>query len=159
MGEPIPIPDDVAACPDDSFAISAWAKLRRFGAYMAARFNAPVYLVGSALTKGNPRDVDVRVTLSEEHFRARYGVDSAGWVLEGPPQSWIDEMGKFCEVESTRQRFAVDFQVYPARNAMQYIGRPRVVLAAPTGAIDAAEALHAADLALADSLAAERGVG
>jgi hypothetical protein len=152
----IPIPDDVLACPSDSFAVGAWAKLRRFGVYMAARYNAPVYLVGSALAKANPRDIDVRVTLSEEHFTARFGVDSHGWTMEGPPQSWIDEIGKFCEDESKRQRFPVDFQVYPARHAIRYIGRPRVVLAAPTGAIDAADALHAVDLAFADSLAAEQ---
>lgn len=155
MSESERLPDDVLACPEESFAIPAYLKLRRFGAYMAARFHAPVYLVGSALTKANPRDIDVRVVLSEDHFKARYGVDSHGWLMDGPPQAWIDEVGKFCEQESTRQRLRIDFQVYPARHAMQYCGKPRVVLAAPSDAVDVVAALRAQDDALADALCAE----
>lgn len=154
MSEPVPFPDDVLGCPDESFAKCAWVKLRRFGAYMAARFNAPVYLVGSALRKSHPRDIDVRVVLTEEHFKARYGIDSDGWLQEGPSQKWIDEVGKFCADESTRQRLPIDFQVYPARHSTQYLGQPRVLLAGPTGAIDHAQAIVDADIKLADELAA-----
>lgn len=153
MSDSAPFPDDVLACPDESFAKCAWVKMRRFAAYMAARFNAPVYLVGSALHKANPRDIDIRVVISDEHFKARYGIDSNGWLRDGPPQPWIDEMGKFCEQETTLQRLPVDFQVYPARHAMQFLGKPRVLLAGPTGAVDHAQACHDADMALADTLA------
>jgi hypothetical protein len=154
MSDSTQLPDDVLACPPESFAVAAYVKLRRFAQYMAARFNAPVYLVGSALRKANPRDIDVRIVLSEKHFKARYGQTHNDWLREGPSQAWIDEIGKFCEQESTLQRLCIDFQVMVDRNAVPYIGQPRVLLAGPSGAVDAAEALRAADYALADSMAA-----
>ncbi|HET8777990.1 MAG TPA: hypothetical protein VFN76_10055 [Candidatus Limnocylindria bacterium] len=154
----VPIPEDVLACPPDSFATAAWVKLRRFAFYMAARFNAPVYLVGSALRKAHPRDIDVRVTVTEEHFRARYGCDSKDWLVEGPSQRWVDDMAHFSDQLAREQRLNVDFQVYPARHAIQYRGQPRVLLAAPTGMRDPAEVLHEADLALADEAEAKSKV-
>jgi hypothetical protein len=55
---------------------------------LALRFGAPVYLVGSALELVDPRDVDVRVLVREEDFKARYGDPeewrrAQGW--PGPP--------------------------------------------------------------------------
>jgi hypothetical protein len=41
---------------------------------IAARFNQPVYLVGSALVEEKPRDTDVVVILTDEEFLARYGM-------------------------------------------------------------------------------------
>ena len=41
--------------------------------WYAAYYGAPVYLVGSALTKERPRDIDVRITLSDEEFWRFYG--------------------------------------------------------------------------------------
>jgi hypothetical protein len=68
--------------------------LRRWANEIAKRYDSPVYLVGSALTKPNPRDVDVIVILSDEAFFKRYGcnwfeaVEKTGtnWV------KWNDEM-------------------------------------------------------------------
>jgi hypothetical protein len=126
------LPDDVMACPNGAFAQVAWCKLRRWALYMAARFNAPVLLVGSALYKSHPRDIDVRIIISDVQFNARYGVDSHGWTMDGPPQKWVDDMGNLCEKEATLAGLNLDFQVYPANHARQYDGKPCVVLAAPS---------------------------
>jgi hypothetical protein len=61
---------------------------------IAKRYDSPVYLVGSALTKSNPRDVDVAVILKDSDFFKRFGcnwveaVEKVGtrWV------KWNDEM-------------------------------------------------------------------
>jgi hypothetical protein len=41
---------------------------------IAARFNAPVYLVGSSLHEPKPRDTDVVVILPDKIFYTRYGI-------------------------------------------------------------------------------------
>src|SRR5690242_20283030 len=103
MSYSVDIPADVLACPAGSYAVTAWVKLRRFAAYMAARFNAPVYLTGSSLRKANPRDVDVRIAIDDAQFVARYGVGADQWLVQGPSQEWIDDMGKLCAEESRAQ--------------------------------------------------------
>ena len=127
-----PIPADVLACPQGSYAHVAYTKLRHWAFYMAARYNGPVYLVGSALRIGNPRDVDIRVVVSDEEFKGRYKVrDAHNWQGERP-QAWIDDMAKRCSELAAKDRLNVDFQVYPASHCIQYREQPRVLLAAPT---------------------------
>lgn len=46
--------------------------------WLALRFGRPVYLVGSALNLSSPRDVDIRVILTDAEFNARYG-DPSDW--------------------------------------------------------------------------------
>jgi hypothetical protein len=113
------------------YVITAYVKLRRFAAYMAARFNAPVYLVGSALTRPDPRDIDIRIVISDSQFKARYGQDELSWINDGPGQAWIDDMGHHGEIETCCQQLNIDFQVYSATHALHYKDRPGVVLAAP----------------------------
>lgn len=50
--------------------------LHGWSCQIAARFNAPVYLVGSAVVEAEPRDVDVAVVLSDEAFVQRYGLSA-----------------------------------------------------------------------------------
>lgn len=61
--------------------------LRGWANMMAARFGAPVWLVGSALTDPNARDIDVRIVLSDEAFEARYG-DLHDFAREGWSPAW-----------------------------------------------------------------------
>ena len=131
-GESHPIPESVLACPADSFAVIAWSKLvlSHFAQYMAARYNGPVFLTGSSLRSGVPRDVDVRVIVSDNEFCGRYGVQRYrdGW----PNQHWIDDMAKRNGELAARHCINPDFQVHPASHAIQYDKEPRVLLAAPT---------------------------
>lgn len=58
--------------------------------WLASRFNAPVYLVGSALVKERPRDVDIRVIMPDDEFCQRYGIrhwtdtELIGWDVSPP---------------------------------------------------------------------------
>jgi hypothetical protein len=55
--------------------------LNEFAGWIQVVFNRPIYLVGSALEKANPRDVDVAVILSDEEFEAMElrGEKNAKW--------------------------------------------------------------------------------
>jgi hypothetical protein len=132
----IPMPADVLDCPADSYAMVAWAKLvhSRFAAYIAARYNGPVFLVGSALRVPNPRDIDVRVVIADAEFDGRYGRGATiAWRKGEPiPQPWIDDMAKRNGELARLHRMNADFQVYPAGACIQYHKQPRVVLAAPS---------------------------
>lgn len=135
MADPTPIPDDVLACPPDSFAMVAWVKLVRshLAAYLAARYNGPVYLVGSSLRVANPRDIDIRVVVADGEFCGRYGYGEYNeWVMHGPNQAWIDDMAKRNGEIASAHRLNGDFQVYCASGCIQYWGKPRVLLAAPS---------------------------
>lgn len=61
--------------------------LRGWANQMAARFGAPVYLVGSALDDPNARDIDIRIVLPDEDFAARYG-DVCDFMVEGWSPEW-----------------------------------------------------------------------
>lgn len=50
------------SCPK----LIAWAN------QLAGRFNAPVWIVGSALLTENPRDIDILVVISDIEFKNRY---------------------------------------------------------------------------------------
>jgi hypothetical protein len=127
---------DVLACPADSFAHNAYVKLTysHFAAYIAARYNGPVYLVGSALRSGTPRDIDIRVVVADAEFCGRYHYDKYGDFSArlGPNQHWIDDMAKRNGELARDFKLNGDFQVYPASHCIQYRDKPRVLLAAPT---------------------------
>lgn len=48
-------------------------KLRAWAQRVADHEQAPVYLVGSALTKARPRDLDVSIILPHDRFVAQFG--------------------------------------------------------------------------------------
>jgi len=133
VSETIEIPADVRACPEDSYAVIAWTRFRRFAAYMAARYNGPVYLVGSCLKSGTPRDIDIRVVVADNEFAGRYGYKEwQDFERHGPNQAWIDDMAKRNGEIAGKWRDHSDFQVYAASHCIQYRDQPRVVLAAPS---------------------------
>lgn len=86
---------------------AAWLSqlLRAWANQIAARFNAPVYLVGSALREAKPRDIDIRVVVPDDAFVARYGISATDPFLLGPDDGgdavrryWTDvaKLGAFC---------------------------------------------------------------
>ncbi len=87
---------------------------------IAARYGFPVYLVGSALTETEPRDVDVRVVLSDDAFYARYGIgpmraEGQAWIgadeqHEGT-RRWHADMAKMARQAANVLHVNIDFQV------------------------------------------------
>lgn len=128
------LPADVLACPAESYAVTAYVKLTasRWASYMAARYNGPVYLVGSALRLATPRDIDVTVIVADDEFCGRYGYthyDEFGLRLSQP---WIDDLAKRNGELARDFKLNGDFKVYSASHCIQYRDKPRVLLAAPT---------------------------
>lgn len=129
------LPADVLACPAESYAVTAYVKLAysRFASYMAARYNGPVYLVGSALRLARPRDIDITVVVADKEFAGRYGYKA--WDEfdgHGPSQAWIDDLAKRNGELASDFRLNGDFKVYAASHCIQFRDKPRVLLAAPT---------------------------
>jgi hypothetical protein len=85
---------------------------------IAARFNRPVYLVGSALREAKPRDTDVVVILPDEEFRARYGLSGLetqmlGDAVENTARFWADvaKLSAWCNQHHGNGSLNVDFKV------------------------------------------------
>ncbi len=106
--------------------------LRGWANQIAARFNAPVYLVGSALREARPRDIDVRVVLSDEQFVGRYGIAATapyhlGLNDGGEPLRlfWRDvaKLGDWC---ARHHGLNIDFQIQSDALAGKYSGMQRL---------------------------------
>jgi len=86
----------------------------------ALYFGSPVYLVGGALSGGDPRDVDLVVVVSDQLFLASYS-DLDAWANEAKiaasVDAWIDEYENRLNVEksATWKRWAVDCAKHNAR--------------------------------------------
>lgn len=101
--------------------LASWAR------FLAARFSAPVLLVGSAVYSENPCDIDIRVVMDGEHFDARFG---GGW-HDAPPDLWVREMAKMSRSIAIDLGLNIDLQVVPDYRLPQHAGKPRIVLATP----------------------------
>lgn len=132
MRDTVKIPDEVLAFPEASRAVELWARMRHWAVYMAARYNGPVYLVGSCLREGAPRDVDIRVVVADDEFCARYHFSHYDRFTEDDSQRWIDDLAKRNGELVRDFRINADFQVYPASHCIQFRGKPSLVLASPS---------------------------
>lgn len=91
-------------------------KLRPWANMIAARFGAPVYLVGSALDQGSDaRDVDVVVVLPSDEFYARYpgaaNYQSTGHAWRPGDIRWGNDCAKLGAYAGRATGFNVDFKV------------------------------------------------
>lgn len=125
-GDPDALHAQLASPPPVPAAAWLHAKVGGWANMLAARFGAPVWLVGSALREPLPRDVDVRVVLAEEDFRARYGEPGA-WAEDahspawGPARrAWARDVGKLSHDAAVRLGVNIDFQVEPAAYAQRW---------------------------------------
>jgi hypothetical protein len=71
--------------------------LRPWANQIAARFAAPVYLVGSALREEYPRDVDIRIVLTDADFVQRYGISADEPHRIGPHATHSPDYRRLCE--------------------------------------------------------------
>jgi hypothetical protein len=124
-------------------------RLTDWARHMAARFNGPVYLVGSTLHNPTPRDIDIRIVIADHEFAARYdmpmveipeekrrerdGVTRTKAVPfdEGVTQRWVDDVSKLVAAVSVRLNYNADVKVWPDSYWRQPYPEP-LTLAAPS---------------------------
>jgi hypothetical protein len=133
--------------------ITAGLHAHGWALHMVARFNGPVYLLGSVLHKPAPRDIDIRIVVPDSEFAARYGhtlvqteldqyhpfrkersmttASIVRWDEDGPTQRWVDDMAKFGAHLSQRLNENVDLKAWPESYWRRPYPRP-LVLAAPS---------------------------
>lgn len=124
--------------------------LRRFANGLRILYGAPVWLCGSALVDINaePRDWDIRITLPDEDFAAKYGGGNMAlaadgqfavlwqWVNEGTTGDWTKLRLRWSDdcVKRAREGWKstglnIDFQVYPQMHVRHlYRNQPRLRL-------------------------------
>ena len=109
---------------------------------MAARFARPVYLCGSALLLPDPRDVDVRIVVTDDEFRARYGdPDAWGRALWWPSKHdgslrYAADMADLAREAALVLRLNLDVCVQPVSEAARYADQPRQRLDDVPGVVD-----------------------
>lgn len=109
-------------------------QIQRLANAMAARYGAPVYLCGSALTNPKPNDYDVRVVMPEAELARMFGADDSNEprTLDDltAPREW--RILRECLKQSRRlsRTFAknVDFQIQSQSDAKRYEDKGRVRL-------------------------------
>lgn len=115
-------------------------QLLRFANEMAGWYQSPVYLCGSALSKPDPRDIDLRIQLPDADFALHYaGAKSAEtvvarWIEQGLTGQWTQLRFRWSADCTKRTKRAwkltnqnVDFQVYPLSWCEQhYADAPRL---------------------------------
>ena len=111
---------------------------RRFS---ARYYGAPIYLVGSAVTSDDPRDIDLVAIVPKALFYASYGAASAEEGVElfrvatacldvpKPWQRWARDCARQSTDLTMTLRRAVDFKVQSDRDAVTISDAPRVLLA------------------------------
>ena len=86
--------------------------------YLYARYGYPIYLVGSALEKPNPRDTDLRIVIPDVEFFDRFGPRD---------DRWYDEMAKQNrQINKGIGRLNVDFQIQSESQAHKYQNEKRM---------------------------------
>ena len=111
-------------------ALGLREKLGFWAQCMAARFGGPVYLVGSALTKENPRDVDIRIVIPDHDFFNRYDRLASDFYTDRGP-IWVEDVAKLGrDLLRTWHGLNLDLQVYP-ESAWRDQPQHRLTLAAP----------------------------
>ncbi len=106
---------------------------------LSARFyGCAVYLVGSAVTRDDPRDIDIVVVLPEALFVAAFGVPGddmsafhRAWGEDSPAliwRRWARECAKQGAAMTMEFHRNVDFKVLPDTDSRCIVSRPRVVL-------------------------------
>lgn len=98
--------------------------LRGWANQVAARFAAPVYLVGSALFEEDPRDVDIVVILPDAAFAARYescgDFQALGSQVSEGARRWAADVAKIGGQLALFHRMNVDFKIQPQSHADRF---------------------------------------
>lgn len=119
------------APPYDIFA----TRFRRNANSLAARYGAPVLLVGGALIDEEPRDYDVRIVLSNSTFRRFYGgtsIDERPETAAFDYEPWEWRRAYDCLKQSRilmgRMMVSIDLQIQSVDEAKRYEGQRSIRL-------------------------------
>lgn len=118
--------------PDLDYKYMTWERflrLRRWAEGVAKETGYPVYLVGSALEKVRPRDIDVSIIMPDEDYVARFGEWAPG--MDAPaPREWVEFslLHEFNGEKAIRWATRLDLK---ACAASWFPERPKLLLAAP----------------------------
>ena len=100
--------------------------------FLAARYGAPVHLVGSALNwrEKAPNDIDIRIVLPDADWEARFGGNSLHFNAECSP-AYVAEVGKMTRQLVRDLQRNIDFQVQPENWLTRHNAhdKPRLLLA------------------------------
>lgn len=107
---------------------------------MAARFGGTVYLVGSSLDGNDARDLDIRITVPDEQFAARYRITVDRWTNKAHGKLWICDVAHFNEGLTKALKRNVDLQIWP--ESKFDASHPYKVLADGSGCVDASVRLR-----------------
>jgi len=98
---------------------------------LAKLYGAPIWLVGSALTKERPRDIDIRIVLCECEMRRRYGtrfpqIQHGGYTL----WEWRRAVDNIKQSRALMNYggYPIDLQIQSQGEAAPYATRPRIRL-------------------------------
>lgn len=120
------------------------AGLLDWALHMVGKYNAPVYLTGSVLHSPTPRDIDIRIVVTDHEFGARYGMEMVPttekegwtncipWSKSAPPQRWADDIAKVGAELSVIHKHNFDVKVWPLSHWREPYPKP-VLLAGPSG--------------------------
>ena len=78
---------------------------------MAARFNASVYITGSAVAENDYRDVDIFIVLNDDEFEGRYGL-LKDWQAD-VPQLWIRDVAEVGRKAVVMYGLNMDLKIVP----------------------------------------------
>lgn len=104
----------------------AWLQLHDFAHLAHAAFGGRVLLVGSALRRKRPRDVDVRVELLDSEYVAKIGPIGE---CNTPATAWSGHCLAWSALGREMTRRPIDFQIQPLCVAYWKKDEPRIVLA------------------------------
>lgn len=94
-----------------------------------------VYLVGSALWKKEPRDIDIRLILPDEQFEILIG-NVNSWIYQIETGQWKEECYKWSKMCTQETHYFwhetglnIDFQIYPESFSRKRYGHlPKLLL-------------------------------
>ena len=93
-------------------------KLTKLANHWYAYYGGPVFLIGSALEKEEPRDIDIRVVVTKEDFERLYGKyeDFSKEYVSGEfgpcTWSWVEDRLKRCRLAYAETNANIDFCVF-----------------------------------------------
>ncbi len=93
--------------------------------YLVGRYGAPVFLTGSALTSEHPRDIDIRIVLSDKEVSRLYGHDfpkrseTIGELLDWEWRRLRDNLRQSRSL-SNWSGYPIDFQIQSEMEALAY---------------------------------------
>jgi hypothetical protein len=106
----------------DKYPIIGWANM------MYARYGHPVYLIGSALEKEDPNDIDILIILPDEQYKANFGdfnwtkIPHMSW--HNKSKDWAKECGKQAAYVAKNCGILIDFKIKPKSESDKFFNRP-----------------------------------